>query len=321
MVRIYSRSSSSTAKPTLKRLKSISKEDPLLKELLVEGGTLSELQDVPQPIIQRLSDLLETITRGSIYDRSGRVLGSDQLDPSGNPIRMYTEPSLAPVLGYVSGLRIGIAGLEKTYNQSLLGLDQAENRFNRAVHKPIVGSDLVLTIDSTLQRAAEEALQGRPGSILVMDGHTGAILAMSSLPHYDPNRVLEDGYLSELVESCDGSPECSGILLNRATQALYPPGSTWKTVTLIAALDTGQVSPQTVFDFGTPEQGANGPYYVYRSGGASCLTQITRNRSSTWKCPTLSQPTLLSPALVTRCPQSVARLCNKIRLHISGKRR
>jgi peptidoglycan glycosyltransferase len=248
-------------------LKSISNEDPLIKELLVEGGTLSELQDVPQPIIQRLNDLLVTITRGAIYDRNGRLLASDQRDPSGDVARVYTEPSLAPVLGYVSGLRIGIAGLEKTNNETLLGMDRVDNRLIRAMHKPTAGSDLVLTIDSNLQRAAEEALEGRSGSILVMDGHTGAILAMSSLPHYDPNRVLEDGYLSGLVENCDGSTECSGILLNRATQALYPPGSTWKTVTLIAGLDTGQVTPQTVFDFGEPEQGADGPYYVYRVGG------------------------------------------------------
>ena len=69
------------------------------------------------------------------------------------------------------------------------------------------------------------------------------------------------------MASCNGSPQCSGFLLNRATQALYTPGSTWKTVTLIAALDSGAVSPDAVFDFGEPVQGANGPYYVYRVGG------------------------------------------------------
>ncbi len=105
----------------------------------MKAAHLSELQDVPQPIIQRLNDLLQTITRGSIYDRNGRLLASDQPDSSGNPVRVYSEPSLAPVLGYTSGLRIGITGLEKTYNQSLLGLDRLENGFNRAVHKPIAG--------------------------------------------------------------------------------------------------------------------------------------------------------------------------------------
>ena len=69
------------------------------------------------------------------------------------------------------------------------------------------------------------------------------------------------------MAACNGSPQCSGLLLNRATQALYSPGSTWKTVTLIAALDSGAISPDTVFDFGEPVQSANGPYYVYRVDG------------------------------------------------------
>jgi peptidoglycan glycosyltransferase len=248
-------------------LKMISYDDPLLKELLIENSSLADLREVPQPVIQRLSDLLKTITRGSIYDRNGRLLAADQLDPSGDRVRFYEEPSLAHVIGYVSGLRTGIAGLERTYDEALLGLDRLESRYNRAIHRQVRGNDLILTIDSNLQRAAEEALEGRPGSITVMDAHTGAILAMAGLPRYDPNRVLEDGYISGLLDNCDDSPECSGIMLNRATQALYPPGSTWKTVTLIAALDTGQVTPETVFDFGNPEQSPNGPYYVYRVGG------------------------------------------------------
>src|SRR5258707_8054654 len=82
----------------------------------------SAFGQLPQPVIQRTVDLLGTITRGAIFDRNGRQLAFDQMSAAGVRTRVYTEPSLAHVLGYVSGIRTGIAGLELTYNESLLGL-------------------------------------------------------------------------------------------------------------------------------------------------------------------------------------------------------
>jgi len=236
----------------------------------LDGGSVSlgNLQALPQPMIQRLRDQLATITRGSIYDRNGRLLAAEQVDAQGDPVRFYTEPSLAPVIGSVSGLGIGISGLEHAFNGQLLGQNSLAASYNRMLHLPVTGDDLILTIDSSLQRKAEEALAGRAGSVTVLDAQTGAILAMASLPRFDPNRFLETGYLSGLQAGCNGSAQCNAPLLNRATQALYSPGSTWKTVVLIAALDSGQVSPSTVFDFGEPLQGAGGPYYVYRVDGS-----------------------------------------------------
>ncbi len=249
------------------RLKYRVDDDQGMKKLLESQASLDNPEELPQPMLQRLTDLLATITRGSIYDRNGNILAEDRLDSQGNRTRFYTEPGLAHTLGYVSGLRVGVSGLERSYNEVLLGLDQPEASFNRMLHQPISGSNLVLTINGRLQRAAEDALEGKTGSIIVMDAHSGAILAMASLPGYDPNRILEPGYLASQEDACAGAPHCSGILLNRATQGLYTPGSTWKTVTLIAALDSGQVPPDMVFDFGEPVQSPNGPYYVYRVGG------------------------------------------------------
>ena len=248
-------------------LKYRSDDDQAMNMLLERQGSLDNPEELAQPVIQRLTDLLSTITRGSIYDRNGNILAEERLDSQGNRTRFYTQTGLEHVLGYVSGLRVGISGLERGYNEVLLGLDQPEASFYRMLHQPITGGNLVLTIDGPLQRVAEDALEGKTGSIIVMDAHSGAILAMASLPGYDPNRILEPGYLASQVDACAGAPQCSGILLNRATQALYPPGSTWKTVTLIAALDLGQVPPDKVFDFGEPVQSPNGPYYVYRVGG------------------------------------------------------
>jgi peptidoglycan glycosyltransferase len=249
------------------RLKKLFIDDQGMEELLERQGSLDNLQELDQPVIQRLTDLLATITRGSIYDRNGNILAEERLDSQGNRTRFYTQPGLAHTLGYVSGIGVGITGLESSYNEVLLGLDQPEAGFYRMLHQPIIGSDLVLTIDGALQRTAEDELEGKSGSIIVLDAHSGAILAMASLPGYDPNRILELGYLASQVDACAGAASCSGILLNRATQALYPPGSTWKTVTLIAALDSGQVPADMVFDFGEPVQSPNGPYYVYRVGG------------------------------------------------------
>jgi peptidoglycan glycosyltransferase len=230
-------------------------------------GEIARLEDLPQPVVQRTSDLLATITRGAIFDRQGRLLAYDQSDETGARTRFYNEPSLAHVIGYVSTLRTGVSGLEFSYNQTLLGLNRPEAQIDRLIHQPIIGTDLILTIDSQLQRAAQDALQDVAGAIIILDSRSGAVLAMANSPRFDPNRILEPGYISDLVEECDGSPICQAPFLNRATQALYPPGSTWKTVTLIAALDSGFISPGFIFDFGEPVSSPNGPYYVYRVGG------------------------------------------------------
>ncbi|NUM46234.1 MAG: peptidoglycan DD-metalloendopeptidase family protein [Anaerolineales bacterium] len=222
---------------------------------------------LPQPVIQRTIDLMAHITRGTILDRNGRVLAYDFQPTEGDRERIYNEPSLAHVLGYVSGLRIGLVGLEATYNESLLGLDRLDSQLNEITHQELFGSDLILTIDSNVQRKAEQALGNKPGGIVVLDAKTGAVLAMVSNPGFDPNRVLEPGYIQGLEDACGGAAECSGNFINRAAQALYPPGSTFKTLTLLAALDTGQVTPETVFDFGDLIQGPNGNYYVYSVDG------------------------------------------------------
>ncbi len=219
----------------------------------------SSLSQLPQPVIQRTMQVLSNIQRGTIYDASGQVLAEDTGKP-GEFTRVYTEPSLAQTLGYTSAIRTGVSGLEATYNRQLLGLDRPDTEINRMLHRPIRGSDLVLTIDTNLQRAAVAAMGGQTGAVIVLDGKTGAVRALVSNPGLDPNRINDPAYAATL--------QGSTAFLNRATQGLYTPGSTFKTVTLIAALDSGQVKPDTIFDFGTPRIGPNGkPYYVYTVDG------------------------------------------------------
>lgn len=235
------------------------------------GPSLQDLNNLPQPVLQRTAGLLDQITRGSIYDRNGQLLAEDRVDANGSRIRFYPQPALAPVLGYTSAYRTGLTGLEQTYNDSLLGLDRIDTGFTEMLNQPLTGSDLNLTIDSRLQASADRALTGKAGAVIVIDAQSGAVLAMASAPRFDPNRVLEDGYMAGLINGCENGAACRAPFLNRATQALYSPGSTFKTVTLIAGLDSGQLDSKMVFDFGKPVTGPSGTYYVYNVTGGGTI--------------------------------------------------
>lgn len=207
------------------------------------------------------------MTRGTISDRNGRRLAYDLIDHQGKRVRFYTEPSLAQVVGYVSGTRAGVTGIEQSYDKMLWGLN-AQGQPQEPAGR---GNDVTLTIDSRIQRKAAEVLNGKAGAMVVMDAQTGAVLAMVSTPYFDPNRILTPDYLS-LLDQCNGAVTCRQALFNRAAQGWYTPGSTWKTVTLIAALESGQVTPQTVFDFGSPLRDKQGNvYYVYKVDGFSII--------------------------------------------------
>ena len=224
-------------------------------------GEAAALVQLPQPVIQRTVALLATIKRGTVTDRNGNVLAQDSGE-AGHYTRTYSDPSLAQTLGYTSALRTGVTGLEATYNQALLGLNRPDAEIARMLHRPITGSTLTLTIDEQIQQAAYQAMGDRPGAVVVLDARTGAVLAMVSTPTFDPNRINEEGYAQSLGDSA---------LLNRATQGLFTPGSIFKTVTLIAALDSHEVKPDAVIDFGKPASVApNGhPVYTYSVDGGT----------------------------------------------------
>ena len=250
-------------------LTSVSKETP--GRTVDPTGTLEPTMtpsETPVPTVTRTPTIdIAAIIRGTIYDRNGRRLARDLKDGDGKRLRFYTEPSLAHVVGYVSGLRVGVTGIEKTYDRPLLGLDPPKE----PARQPVRGNDVYLTIDSYVQRVAAQALRGKAGAIVVLDAGSGAVLAMASSPAFDPNQILDPGYTRKL-EKCDGSTNCRQALFNRAAQGWYTPGSTWKTITLIAALETGQVTRKTVFDFGSPLRDENGRiYYVYTVDGFSIV--------------------------------------------------
>ncbi len=194
------------------------------------------------------------VHRGAFLDRNGVVLASTTVDSQGVAQRTDIFKSLAATIGYHS-LRVGDSGLEAAYSTYLSGQSAQQTPDDvrrRLLHEPIVGDDVHLTIDARIQAIAAQALGSGPGVAIVADPRTGAILALVSSPTIDPNQIDNPGYWESVSTSSDG------LLLNRATQGLYPPGSTFKIVTLAAALQSGAYSLQSLFS-GQP---ATGPLVV-----------------------------------------------------------
>ena len=175
-------------------------------------------------------------SRGRILDREGNVLAESLPDGA----RHYRDASVAHAVGYIDP-RYGSQGAELAFNAQLTG--QASQSWLGAVRAEFLrtrakGQDVKLTIDPAIQAAAAKALGARKGAVIALDPRTGEVLAMVSVPTYDPGGLAANG--EALLKDPD-SP-----LLNRATQGLYPPGSTFKTVTASAALTSGVLTPETI---------------------------------------------------------------------------
>ncbi len=177
----------------------------------------------------------QRIVRGRVLDREGRTLAGVSVDPTGRVTRTYPVVEAAPVVGYAS-LRYGTGGIEAAFDEVLrgeAGRSALEVGWAELLHRPPQGKDVQLTLDADIQRLAHQSLEGGLGAAVLLDARTGDVLAMASAPTFDPNRL---GELSEEPAS----------LLNRATQALYQPGSALQTVILAEALHQGLMSDLTV---------------------------------------------------------------------------
>lgn len=177
--------------------------------------------------------------RGSIYARDGEVLAETVTDKEKKEKREYPYKELfSHVVGYVNP---GKTGIEAQMNYYLLQSDipSVDKVKNERLGKKNPGNNVYTTFDVELQRAASNALGIYKGAVVAMDPATGKILAMVSKPDFDPNKIA--GVWEEIL-----TDEESGILLNRATQGLYPPGSTFKIVT---ALEFIRENPDTYADY------------------------------------------------------------------------
>lgn len=217
----------------------------------------------------------ENATQADIVWVEAHALEYPELRVEQHPQRRYPENGkLAHVLGYVGEISpeqldspsykaknykpgdiVGKEGLEKVYDDYLRGRDgyrkvivNSRGHIQSEVERvePQAGQDLVTTIDSPLQDAAEEQLLKsvtKRGVIVVMNPNNGEILAMASFPTYDPN------LFSQRIASKEGRAEYAALktdpttpLINRAIQGRYPPGSTWKIPMAVGGLQQGAIA-------------------------------------------------------------------------------
>lgn len=199
--------------------------------------------------------MAEKNIRGTIYSADGEKLAYTVTEEDGTEKRVYPyKDTFCHVVGYVDYGKSGIEALANYYlshsNASIQ--DKAESSIQNTKVK---ADDVYTTFDTKLQQVAERALGVYQGAIIVTEIKTGKILAMVSKPGFDPNQISE--VFQKLTED-----EESSILLNRATQGLYPPGSIFKIVTTLEYLR---------------ENDNNLSYYHYRCNGSFVLDKIKIN--------------------------------------------
>ncbi len=164
--------------------------------------------------------------RGSIYSADGEVLAKTRVLEDGSEQRFYPYANMfAHVVGYSTK---GKTGIEYSENMKMITShaslsNKIQNELNAEKN---IGDSVVTTLDVSLQKVAYEALGVYSGVIVVTEPSTGKILAMVSKPDYDPNEIAT--IWEDLVDD-----DSSSVLLNRATQGLYPPGSTFKIITAL----------------------------------------------------------------------------------------
>lgn len=187
-------------------------------------------------------------------------------------LRDYTYPIASHILGsvgevnyndidrdnyYAIGDYSGRDGIEKMYEKSLRGekgvevlMRDSRGRIQGAYRKGELdrsakaGEDLTLTIDRATQQVAEQLLQNKIGSIVAIEPQTGEILAMVSAPYWDPRKLVGKDRSANYKELLN---DPNKPLMNRATQAQYSPGSTFKILQALVALQEGSVTPNTKY--------------------------------------------------------------------------
>lgn len=255
----------------------------LLRQQFVRAEDIANVVYVDEQTGQTTSNVRQVIEaqrvlRGKMIDRTGAVLVNSEVVDNGYVRRVYPlaaqfNPSaFGNIVGFFSD-RFGQSGLEATYGSYLSGERDSFSRVrDTLLGKQQVGDDLHLTIDARLQAEAARLLAGRGvGSVVVLDPKTGAVLAMTSNPSFDPSilavnpdadRRAEDeridAYWTQLNSDGAGQP-----LLNRPTQGRYPPGSTYKTVTAVGVLQNPEAGkPNEIRCTNTLETEAGAPPVV-----------------------------------------------------------
>jgi peptidoglycan glycosyltransferase len=214
------------------------------------------------------------IRRGKIYAANGTVLATNKRKRvNGKTLYFRTYPThgfASQTIGYSTQVR-SRAGLEREENSYLTASDKnvgtiLANLGDKIRGATVTGNDLWLNLKPGPQRLAQQLLEGKCGAAVVLNPKTGAVYVMASNPSYDPNLIEQPGGYAKIQAVRQPCGAESAPLVNRATQGLYPPGSTFKVVTAAAALESGKYSPDSSFydpgyctEYGKP---------VYNAGNA-----------------------------------------------------
>ncbi len=187
------------------------------------------------------------VVRGKILDRTGATLATNRKDANGEPYRVYTDRSLAPLIGYASPV-YGTAGLERAYNAQLSGQgspNSLDDLLSKLAPGAAQGDDLTLSLSLKLQEAAVKALGSDRGAVVMLDPRTGRVLAMASTPTFNANAIANP---VTAVAAFNRTAAAAGQpFLDRATMGEYVPGSVFKIVTSVAALGSGAISASTTY--------------------------------------------------------------------------
>ena len=223
------------------------RQDRLLPFILINDLTAGEyarlLEQVPiDSPLQLYSTSMRDYPFGSL---AAHTLGYTSL---ASEISTEGVPGEGLTTFHVTGSQ-GRSGLELAFDDHLQGQSGGQiwivdpSGFQHRMveqRSPVPGANLRTTLDATMQRVAEEAFAGKRGAAVAMDVRTGEVLVLASLPSYDLN-----AFIPRLSQQQSQDIESRGAWLNRATQGIYPPGSTFKLISAMAALRPGLIDPET----------------------------------------------------------------------------
>ena len=236
----------------------------------------------------------ERIPRGEIRAADGSVLARSQRQPDGTYVRSYPTRSLfSQAIGYAYTTP-GVAGLEASRNDELTGLtgtSQLNSILNQLSGRKRVGDEVITTLDPVAQRVAIAQLAGRKGAVIALDPRTGAVKVFAAVPGYDPNLLATNAGAAQLAADPNSSR------FDRVTQSGYQPGSTFKVVTAIAAIDSGRYTPQSQVDGSSPKTISGVP--LSNDSGESfglvdLTTALTQSINTVWAqvAVALGKPTM-----------------------------
>ncbi len=234
-------------------------EEKILNELSkdwVKDDSLVPLRSFPLNISQEFKDKILSIKgvmlATNVVTDSRRYLDNELYSHVVGYVQRVSAEDLEKNKGYSSQDLIGKQGIEASFEEQLHGIsgytlfirDKDNNTKSIVAERPPRnGNTVSLTLDPKLQEMAYQVLKDHVGAIVALDGKTGEVLAMVSSPGYDPN-IFPNGVLPSKWKELSEHPD--NPFINRATYALYPPGSTLKPFSAVMALEEGIIHEDTV---------------------------------------------------------------------------